>query len=317
MSGRKTISGSAGDVPSGLVFAIVAFLVIVFVPTITLTADLPTALPALSFRSDIVTRAHDPPSVQVDPANWLDESYRAVGTAAANRDLVAQAAAQRQFASLLIDAGGDHPVRRAALRERFLRRFLAAADGAGSEPLVEVAIRHRLVGYDAPVWIDRAIRIAWFDFRWEAMAARESLRDEPVPLDRLLLRIPAAERRAVVAWVLAVDCPVLLGTAPSRPLTVERLRRCLAVRREFIDVASALDASYRRDEARAAATVLFARALHTSAMAEPDEALREGALTAARDAYADAHALYTVIAARAPDRRLRRFMLGAAAGMSL
>jgi hypothetical protein len=312
---RKTHLDRPGDVPSGIVAALVVWLLAIFVPLASITPDLPTSLPPLPVRDDAILDFH----ARLTPARgapYLDESVEALARASATHDPQAIARAQRELAAFVVDAAGDDQAARDALRERYLRRFLAALESGARDPMLATAARHRLVGPDAAPGVTRAMLVAWFDFRWEAVTARETLRDQPIPLGRLIERLPLAEQRALVAWALRVDCDALLGTPPRRPLAPEQLAQCAALRQEFVGLARVLPGSdYPVDEARAAVHVLHARELLRSAAAERDLARRGAMEHAAASAYAQAHAIYSLLAEQRPSRRLQRYLLGSSRGM--
>lgn len=317
MLSRKSNLASPGDVPSVIVGALIAWLLAIFVPLASLTPDLPSTLPPLWFpASAIVDFGHRPRPRPAPP--FLDESYETLARAAASREPQALARAQRAFAALVIDAAGDDVSLREAFREHYLRRFLAALEHHPDHPLVTIAARHRFLETETPTSISsvsRAMLIAWFDLRWETLAARESLRDERLSLERLVGRIPPAERRAAVAWILHADCDALLGTVPDRALSPSQWQQCAAVRQEFVGLARRLDPSYPVDEARAAVDVLLARGLLQAATTARDPSERAALEQSAREAFGRAHGLYTLLAERDPSRRLRRYLLGTARAM--
>lgn len=303
------------DVPPGIVALILLFLLVLFVPLVAITPDLPSALPPLRFDAAAVRAWHAAARRASGVPDYLDESFAAFGRALALRDSAATAAAQREFAAFLLDAAADGRAERDAIREHHLALFLRAVDAGRPEPLVLVARRHRLAGPEADPGVSREMLVAWFDLRWEAAAARESLRGESVPLEALVARLPAPERRAAVAWALYADCHALLG-APPGALRAVQLRRCAEVRQNFAGLAHLLDRGYPVSEARAAIEVLYARALERAARQRPDPAEREDLASEARAAYGRANALYAALAAEQPSRRLRRYLLGSAAGMN-
>ncbi len=243
--------------------------------------------------------------------SFVDERFAVLGAASARHDGPATAAAQRDFISFLIDAGVTNPAARSAVRERHLRAFLRALDTGGTDPLLTIAQRHRLAGMYADPGVDRAMLVAWFDFRWEALAAPEALRGERVSLATLVERLPAAERPAIAAWVLSATCEALLGVRPGSELPQRDVTQCAAVRREFVDTASAVDPSYPAREAHAAVDVLMARALDRRAQQAQDAETRGALRAAAREAYERAQGHYTLLASGSDSRRFRRYLRGA------
>jgi hypothetical protein len=314
VSSRKTILDRPGEVPSVIVAALIVWLLAVFVPLASITPDLPSTLPSLSVSDDAILALH----ARIRAANGaadLDESFTALARAGAARDLPSLGRLQREFAARVLDTVGDDPTARAALRDSHLRRFLTALERGSADPVVAIAARHRLVGAGATPGITRATLIAWFDYRWEMLAAREVLRDQPLPLERMLGRLPPAEGRAMVAWVLRADCDALLGTAPDAPPGAEQLLQCAALQREFVALAARLESGYPADEARAALDARLAHSLASLAARASEAGVRSQLEQASRDVFARAHGQYTLLAERQPSRRLQRYLLATAHGM--
>ncbi|MEI8255342.1 MAG: hypothetical protein WCJ30_06670 [Deltaproteobacteria bacterium] len=310
VSSRKASPASPGDVPSLIVAALLVYLVAVLAPLVAVTPDLPATLPPLHYRSAFIlsSRGDARPS---EAMPFVDERFAVLGAASARHDGPATAAAQRDFVAFLVDARATTTESRASVRERHLRAFLHALDTGGSDPLLTIAQRHRLAGMYADPGIDRATLVAWFDFRWEALAAPESLRGERVALAALVDRMPPAERPAITAWVLSATCESLLGVRPGTELPQRDLAQCAAVRGEFVDMASALDPAYPWREAHAAVEVLLARALDRRARGASDAEARGALRTASREAYERAQGHYTVLASGGGSRRFRRYLRGA------
>ena len=310
MSPRKVDPVAAGDVPPPLVGALILYLVAVFVPIVAVTPDLPSTLPPLTYSPNDIFRYHR--EVRPTPAlSFLDEQFSRVTHAAVRRDATDMAAAQRQFAAFLVDARATTAEARAQVRERYLRQILDAVDHGRTDGLVTIAQRHQLAGMYAAPTIDRATLMAWFDFRWEAFAAPEHLRGERVAFANLLARIPAEERRAVVAWVLDGTCASLLGLRPNAGQSARETEQCASARREFVDAAGVIDPTYPVAEARAAIDVMLGHDLDAIARTTVDETTRDGLRTAARESFQRAHGAYTLLAAHDGSRRIRRYLRGA------
>lgn len=313
MASRKDKSAVPGDVPSPIVGALIVYLVAVFVPIVSVTPDLPTTLPPLSYSPDAVFRYHR--AARVSPAvSFIDERFAALGTATANRDGPATAAAQREFVAFLVDARAVTAEARAAIREHHLAAFLRAYDDGRSDPLLTIALRHRLAGRYAEPGVDRATLMAWFDFRWEALAAPEALRGDRVTLGALLERIPSVDRSAVVSWILASTCESLLGVRPGTELDARDQQQCASVRREFVDAAATIDSNYPAEEARAAVEVLLARSLDRTARRSSEPEVRASTRGLSREAFERAQGLYTAIAEHDTSRRIRRYLRGSLEG---
>lgn len=310
MSSPKATAASPGDVPSLIVVALLIYLIAVLAPMVSVTPDLPVTLPPLVYRASLILSSHRAASPS-HAMPFVDERFAALGSASARRDGPATAAAQRDFVAFLIDARATTSEARAAVRERHLRAFLHALDTGGNDPLLTIAQRHRLAGMYAQPGIDRAMLIAWFDFRWEALAAPEALRGEHPTLAVLVERLPTDERRAVTSWVLSATCDSLLGVRPGTDLPLRDLAQCAAVRRDFVDRATALEPSYPALEAHAAVHVLLARALDERARRTRDPDARAALRTASHEAYSQAEARYTALASQTGSRRLRRYLRGA------
>jgi hypothetical protein len=299
------------DVPNGMVASIVLCLLVIFVPVLSRAPTLPDALPHLVHSESAVLTWHArAPRARARP--YLDERFDTLGRIAADRQSHAVGVAQREFASILVDAAGDDRNERNAIREYHLHRFLDRLDGLQPDGLVRIASRHRLVGERAFPGVDRAMLIAWFELRWEAMAARESLRGETAPLNQLLTLLPAPDRAAALAWALYVPCDALLGTSVHDAREAPALFRCAAARRSFIDLGSAIDPSYPTQEALAATDVLLGRGLERLALRANDPVIQSEISSQARDAFERSTALYTRLATERPSAQRLRFFRGAA-----
>lgn len=251
----------SSDLPLGLFVAVVIVLTALFLPMARRTPDYPTALPPLTYDADAVLREHAralalpaPPATAQVLARW-----RALNEATAARRESEFSAAQAAFTSDYGLATGHAPSAEQALRARAREAFL----GESRRPeaaLTRVAARHRLAGPRATRDATTAVRVAWFDLRWERNALPTPEHGEVEPIATTLLRIPPPEQRAFTAWALAARCPVLVGVE-GRPLRPDDARRCASLRRDLLDLAAGFDHAYPRDEAAAAIDMMLGESL--------------------------------------------------------
>ena len=304
-----------GDVPLGVAAGLVATLVALFLPMASVGPAYPTSLPALSHDPEATLAAHRADLALPRPAATpiVLEAWRALSAAQARRDATAMSVYQPRFAHHLFEATGHNPAAdravRAAARERFLREVNDAR-----APLTQVAARHRLAGPDAAPTVDDAQRVARFDLRWERLAL--PVRDDGTelePITTTLLRVPPPSQRAFVAWGVSASCMELLGAVERRP-TLTDPRRCATFRRDLVTLASAMDRSYPRDEARAAVEVMLATGLlrvTDASRTDRDVPVEADATGTARDdahaAFARARDLYAGLLRRDRERRVERY----------
>lgn len=288
----------------------------VFIPLAVHPPALPDGMPLPRVSPGSVLARHAAIRAVTVPS-YLDESYTRALDATRDRDGERLHDAQHDFVSFLVDARGNEPERRAELREAHLRQFLAAVDARRSaHPLVAVAERHELLPAPASDPEARARLIAWFDVRWELLAAREVLRRERVVLGNVLARLPRDEQLLWLRWAVSVDCGPLLGVPAGEVRTVIAIARCTDARRQFSEAIGALDASYPPREARAAAEVLQARALLAAREQVTDETERGELAGHAREAFERANNTYIELLAEKPTRMRRRYLAGTVAAMS-
>lgn len=243
------------------------------------------------------------------------ESWRAVSAAQVRRDPRAARQRQDRFAQTLFEATGHNPSRvravRAVARESFLREL--------RDPravLTQLAARHHLAGADTAVYVDDAMRVGWFDLRWERLALRTPTDGTQIEtIDTTLLRISRPSQRSFIAWALSANCLELLGNTDRRATPADT-RVCAEIRRELLPVAVGINRDYPRDEARAAIEMLFATGLLR--VSDPTRTESGQALPIALEPTATAHDealaafsrardLYASLLGHARDRRLLRY----------
>ncbi len=297
------------DVPNSIVVGVVILLLVIFVPIVRPMPALPTHLPPVRYDAMAIERSALAGAGRPTPA-FVDEAYTLLLRAIGERQLEGVGPLQREFAAFMYDFAGEDIRARQAVRQRYLREFLRARRERRPHPLLGVARRHRLLAPESPPWLSDAMVIAWFDMRWEMLAARDSATGDAPALDRLLQRLPPEERRALAAWIVASECDAILGAPAGASFTPRHLEGCASVRREFVGLAYEMDHSYPLDEARGTIEVLLARGFEQLARALTDDDQRAGARAGARDAYDRASGYFTRLLAQAPSRRIRRFQAG-------
>ncbi len=316
---RKAESVPRGDVPTVLVVPIVAWLCALFLPLVAQHGSFPTELPPLRYTPAAVERSHHgvssaPPLIPAAPE--IMAAWSILASAQSSNDLRHVPEAQERFGAVLTEAAeGDlraaHALRTAALRE-FLRDL--RVPGA---PMTVLATRHSLVGPRVPPYVNPAVRIAWFDARWERLALRTPIRGALEPTISTLARIPYAERRALVAWELSARCTELLGTTTLRPGDPAR---CARLRRESVMAARDLDRSYPADEALAAVDVLealgdenLADTLESLSSDGDAPAVRSELLAQAQDALVRAQSAYAAMLRTRRSYRIEAYLRGVVA----
>jgi hypothetical protein len=309
---KQESSRSWGDVPLPLVLALLTVLVAGFVPFIAITAALPERMPDARLDPASSERAHRAIPRRTVPA-YLERALDELGDASARRESARVSVAARAFADAVIEAGGDDPATRVALREAQSERWLARAASGAADGFVLTAERHRAIARGRPLAPrERAIARAWFAFRWEAFGARTSLRAERLPLSTVLAHLLPEDRRALLAWVFSSACHELLGVASQSVHARHAIDRCAAARREFASVARGTLGDYPHAEALAAIDALEGRDLAALARRTADDADRPALQAAAQQAFARAHSQYLDLAASTQDRTLKRYLLGTA-----
>ncbi len=311
---RKVENDVRGDVPTGIAVSMVALLVVLFVPLVHRVRAYPTDLPPLAWDPTAVERVHraDRDLHLVSAAPEVLATWSVLASAQAAQDTARAVEAQQRFAEVL--AEGTQGDRAAMLRLRAAARrvFLRDLD-VPRMPLTVIARRHGLTGPDVPpgVGVSVGTLIAWFDFRWERLSLPTPERGELEPTEDTLQRIPAPERRALVAWGLDARCPGLTGhddyPRPGDPM------RCARLRRESVEAARSLDRAYPLDEALAAVDVMEALAEEDVADAAEDTGLRSGALASAQAALVRAQERYGAILRARRSRRIERYLMGVVA----
>ncbi|MDP3279120.1 MAG: hypothetical protein Q8Q09_28265 [Deltaproteobacteria bacterium] len=259
---------------------------------------------------------HHQHALRRTPPTYVTDAYDALARAQTQRDPVAIGEATRTFAERVLHAVGDDNTARAALREALCQRFLSQAQSSprtDSAALVRTAVRHGVIPAHGTLTAhSTATALAWCAFRWEAAAARASLRNEHTSLEQVLVLLNPADRRALFAWVLSANCHALVGQLPSESLTVSAIARCASVRRDFVTLAQRVEPGYPTDEALPAMLALEGRALIAAREQTQDGLERAAFASAAQSAMERAHAMYSELHQQRPTRTFARYLLGAA-----
>lgn len=293
-----------------IVVGVVGALVAGFVPHIVTGPALPSTLPAIALDAKVHAQSHASAPRRAPPA-YVEEAFARLGAASARRDSSATALAARDFAEALVQSAADDDGARAAMRESMTDKFIADLRARAHTGFAQVAIRHAIVSPErAPTVRELAVARAWFAFRWEALGARASIRQEPLALSAVLQRLAPWDRRALFAWVLDADCAALLGVEPTATLSRAQVQRCSSARSEFVALTPSVEPAYPRAEAAASVDALEGRSLLALSRSISEPSARSALVAAARDAFARAHGRYLAIAASTHERRIQRFMLG-------
>ncbi len=287
-----------------MVLAVLVVLIVGFVPYISprsLRGALPTELPPLVI--DPLTSATEHQRAPRRPAPpYLNEALDRLGESTLRRDQGQIIAASRMFADAVIQAGGDDTVVRDGLRETQLDRFLAHAQQGQRDPLLLVARRHELLGqnsHDTAISpAELAVLRAWFSFRWEAAGARSILQSEQAPLDQLVGRLKAPDRRALLGWVFSASCESLMGLPQDTVLTRPMVERCTNARRDFLALAEQVDRSYPSAFASASLLCLEALSLRRAALATNNAEERAATQRTAQALLARSHGEFNNLLAR-------------------
>lgn len=292
-----------------IVLGAVGVLVAGFVPHIVTGPVLPEALPSLALDARASEQWHARAARRAAPA-YVDEAFNRLGAASARREAGATALAARDFAESLVQSAGDDEAARDAIRESMTDRFITALRTGASDGFAQVALRHKIAQRGRPLRErEVAVARAWFAFRFEALGARASIRQEPLALTAVVQRLSPVDRRALFAWVLDADCSALLGVEREGDLSRAQLQRCSSARRDFVSLTSAVEPSYPRAEALASIEALEGRSLLALSRTQSDPGLSGALVAAARDSFARAHGRYLALATSGADRRIQRFML--------
>lgn len=258
------------DVPIGVVGAVLALLVALFLPLSHRTPEWPTELPHLTYDEAAVIAEHRrdlglalPPS-----AREVERAWTAWSRAAASGDSARSDVARQDFSDTLRAASLSSLDASRAIRAHVAQRFLDDLDDARA-PLTVVASRHGL-GPDARWYVTRATRLAWFMLRWERNAAPVGDDGHVEPLTDSLVRVPSAYQRAFLSWALDARCPELIGATAARPLSTEDVRACATFRGDLIPLAHATDDRYPVEEARASVEMMLAHGLRDLTRPAPD-----------------------------------------------
>lgn len=321
----------SGDLPLGIATALVLLTVALVFLVVNKPPALPESLPPLSYDPHAVERAHSARTEALPPA-WREAmaawealvnaqaelaKYRAEHSAPRGnverplreRELMSDSEhALGRFTEIVQLAtgrglAGPMAALRSEARKRFLRDLSRNDARWGA-----ITARHGLSGDGATVFATRAVRIAWFDYRWERFATPTPEQGDVGALGATLGRIPYAERRALVSWGLSARCGELLGV--SRYPSLGEPTRCAQFRRDLIDEAMRLDRAYPESEARAAMDVLQAEGLR--ALATRTEDVHDLAVMNAEAEHAllQAQGRYALLMESHRSRRIERYYKG-------
>ncbi len=305
MAKSNKSSHSNFDVPLPIVLAIVVVLIAGFLPYISPRAfrgALPTELPILVVDPLTSATSHQHVSRRAVPT-YLNDALDRVGESTLSRDAAQVANASRVFADALIQAGGDDLSVRAGLREAQLDRMISHAQNRTRDPLVLVAQRHGLLLSNSSAALARAR--AWFSFRWEAAGARAVLSAEQAPLEQLVGRLLADDRKALLSWVFSVSCETLMGLREPTAFSRQSIERCTAARRDFLALAPQVDAGYPVALASASLLCLEALYFRHTAIGATDPSMRAVLERLAHDDLGRAHNEYQAVLAGQVDPQQR------------
>lgn len=335
---EKKSPSAGGDLPFGVAATLVALCVVLVSLLSSRRPALPTALPPLTYDPLAVEReaaartAALPPAWRESLAQWdalvdaqaglarfratHDRDAENVERSPEERGLVAdveqRVTAFSQVVQLATGRGDPGPM--SALRAEARRRFLRAIEH--DDPRwVPITSRHGLAGPETSVFATRAVRIAWFDYRWERFATPTPAAGGDIGgMIATLARIPPAEQRALVSWGLSARCGELLGV--QHYPRVGDPTRCAGLRRDLIDAAGALDRTYPDSEARAAMDVLRAVAIRTLIAQTSNEDDADPMRAEAQHALLQAQERYALLLERHRTRRIERYLMGVVAATS-